>query len=115
MAVHGIDEIVVDCADPATLVEFWAKVFGVPALVRNAEWAYVDVPNGTRVAFQRVPEPKSGKNRVHLDVAVDDIELETDRVLASGATRVGDVQTDEQGRFQVMRDPEGNEFCLVGN
>jgi predicted enzyme related to lactoylglutathione lyase len=111
--VHGIDEIVVDCADPATLVEFWARVFGVPAVVRSVDWAYVDVPNATRIAFQQVPEPKTGKNRVHLDVDVDDIELEADRLLAAGAILVGAIQNDEYGHFQVMRDPEGNEFCLV--
>ena len=113
MTVRGLDEIVIDCAEPRTLVRFWAAVFGVEPVHSGDRWAYIDVPGATTVAFQRVPEPKTGKNRVHLDVKVDDIAGEADRLVGLGATRVGNVHDDELGQFQVMTDPEGNEFCVV--
>ncbi|MFB7517156.1 VOC family protein [Streptomyces sp. NPDC056144] len=108
-----VQEIVFDCADPAGLVRFWAGLLGGEAVDRSADWSYVDPPEFVRLAFQRVPEGKAVKNRLHLDVEVADPELAADAVLASGAVRVGGLVTDEQGAFQVMRDPEGNEFCFV--
>jgi predicted enzyme related to lactoylglutathione lyase len=95
-------------------VQFWAALFGTDAVVRDESWAYVDSElAGTRIAFQRVPESKTVKNRVHLDVEVDDIDAEAQRLVGLGAQTSGSIVTDEQGRFQVMLDPEGNEFCLV--
>ncbi len=66
-----------------------------------------------RIAFQQVPEVKTVKNRVHLDVEVDDIDTERDRLVGLGGAAVGSLVVDDQGPFQVMTDPEGNEFCLV--
>jgi predicted enzyme related to lactoylglutathione lyase len=107
-------EIVTDCADPTALARFWAEVFHTSPVLRTEDWTYVECEGTrTRLAFQRVPEPKSGKNRVHLDVEVDDIAAERARLVALGATAVGAVVDDEDGPFQVMADPEGNEFCLV--
>lgn len=67
------------------------------------------------MAFQRVPEPKRSKNRLHLDVQVDDLAVAVAAAQALGARRVGDVERDSMGRFQVLRDPEDNEWCLVHN
>ena len=104
--------------------EFLARI-GVPEAERNSRSAIED-PDGTgpRLFFQRVPEDKVVKNRVHLDVRVapgltgDErmaaLEDECDRLLALGAARVGRVDPApplETG-FIVMADPEGNEFCL---
>ncbi|MFC6343180.1 VOC family protein, partial [Nocardioides hankookensis] len=62
--------------------------------------------------FVRVPEPKTAKNRLHLDVAAPDVEAEVTRLVGLGATRVAD--TDEYGyTWTVMADPEGNEFCVA--
>jgi predicted enzyme related to lactoylglutathione lyase len=108
-----LDEIVFDCADPARLARFWATVLGSEPVDRNHSWSYIVPPGGLRLAFQRVPEGKAVKNRLHLDVAVADIDAERARLCAEGATAVADVTTDDHGRFQVMLDPEGNEFCLV--
>jgi len=114
MAVRFLQEIVVDCLDPPRLVEFWAALFGTEATVRTEDWAYVESPaTRVRIAFQGCPTSKSVKNRVHLDVEVDDIAAETARLVALGARKLGDVVVDEHGPFQVMLDPEGNEFCLV--
>ena len=62
--------------------------------------------------FAKVPEPKTAKNRMHLDLAAPDPETEIARLVGLGATRVAD--TDEYGyRWTVMTDPEGNEFCVA--
>ena len=69
---------------------------------------------GPRLLFQRVPEGKAAKNRVHLDVRIGDADLdaEADRVAGTGATFV-EFQTQGPQRWAVMQDPEGNEFCLT--
>jgi catechol 2,3-dioxygenase-like lactoylglutathione lyase family enzyme len=109
----GIDEVVIDCADPARLARFWAEVLGGEPQQRSANWCYVDPPGWTRLAFQRVSEGKAVKNRVHLDVAVGDIPAATVEAERLGARRMGEVQHDTAGSFQVLQDPEGNEWCLV--
>jgi hypothetical protein len=70
-------------------------------------------PGGVLLAFQRVPEGKTVKNRVHLDIWSTDIPADTQRLVALGATRQGELLTDATGSFQILLDPEGNEFCLV--
>lgn len=60
-----------------------------------------------------MPEAKAGKNRLHLDLAVDRIEPAAAAAVALGGRRAGELQVDAAGGFQVMTDPEGNEFCFV--
>jgi predicted enzyme related to lactoylglutathione lyase len=117
-ALGRLDEIVIDCAEPARLARFWAGLLGGHPVDRSAGWSYVDPPDGQpRLAFQAVPEAREGrktaKNRIHLDIEVPDIVTVCAQLVRLGAEAVGDVQKDPQGAFQVMRDPEGNEFCLV--
>ncbi|MET9958813.1 VOC family protein [Streptomyces sp. NPDC006326] len=108
-----LQQIVVDCREPRTLVRFWAALVGGEPVDRARGWSHVDLPGPARLAFQPVPEGRAGKNRLHLDLAVDDLAAATDKAVPLGATRVGPPVTDDQGSFQTMRDPEGNEFCLV--
>ncbi|GGY45891.1 VOC family protein [Streptomyces omiyaensis] len=108
-----VQELVFDCGDPAALVRFWAGLLGGEPVERSPDWAYVEPPGFVRIAFQRVPEGKTAKNRLHLDLEVPDPEAAADEAEPRGAVRVGGPVTDEQGSFQVMRDPEGNEFCFV--
>ncbi|UUN25520.1 VOC family protein [Streptomyces sp. FIT100] len=110
-----IEEIVFDCAEPLPLARFWSALLGGEAVERSADWAYVDPPEFVRVAFQRVPEGKAAKNRLHLDLAAGDVEAAAAEAARYGATLVGGVVMDDYGRFQVVRDPEGNEFCFVGD
>ncbi|MFD8012414.1 VOC family protein [Streptomyces sp. NPDC058955] len=112
MRAH-VQELVFDCGDPAALVRFWAGLLGGEPVDRSPDWSYVDPPGFVRIAFQRVPEGKAAKNRLHLDLEVPDPEAAADESSPRGAVRVGGLVTDEQGSFQVMRDPEGNEFCFV--
>jgi predicted enzyme related to lactoylglutathione lyase len=108
--------IVIDSVDPDALVPFWCALLGVE---RAGEFGdgYVLLTSGDGtvppVAFQRVPEPKTVKNRVHLDITVDDVAEATRRLEELGGSRVGDVREMDGYRWQVMADPEGNELCLV--
>jgi predicted enzyme related to lactoylglutathione lyase len=108
---------VIDCADPSALAGFWSEVLGTEIAYADDEWvSLVAAGDGhPRVAFQKVPEARTGKNRVHLDVWVPDIAAAAVAAEALGATRVGDFVPVEVSHepFQVMADPEGNEFCFV--
>jgi predicted enzyme related to lactoylglutathione lyase len=111
--IGRLDEVVVDCADPARLATFWQAVVGGEIVRQSGEWVAVVGPAQITIGFQRVPEAKAVKNRVHLDIAVDDLELAAAAAEALGAQRVGAPVPDPVGGFQVMLDPEGNEFCFI--
>ena len=138
-------QVVFDAANPPKLAAFWGEAIGYveedpPDGFESWEaWAVAnDLPRedwdryasrvdpdgaGPRLFFQRVPEPKTAKNRVHLDLAVSggrETPIEerrrrvadaVERAVAAGATRVK--AYDEAGQhWVVLQDPEGNEFCL---
>lgn len=126
-----IADIVFDCARPAALARFWAaaldgyrvadyddvelarlRSIGIERIEDDPS-VLVEPAGGTgpRLWFQLVPEPKTVKNRVHLDLAADDPETELSRLERLGARRRAS-QLDE--RLVVLLDPEGNEFCLLG-
>jgi hypothetical protein len=112
--IGRINEVVVDRANPRVLAGFWSAVLGGAPCARDESWHYVDAPSGwTRLAFQRVPEGKTVKNRLRLDVDVSDIAEATGQAEVLGAQRVGGTHADTAGSFQVLLDPEGNEWCLV--
>jgi hypothetical protein len=138
-------QVVIDCADPARLAAFWAAALryveqepptgfstwpdflrarGVPETEWNSANAVVDPDKrGPRIFFQRVPEPKTVKNRVHLDLNVggapdaplesrrERVRAEVARLIGAGARELRSAE--ERGEFWVvMADPEGNEFCV---
>jgi len=139
-------QVTFDCADPDALATFWAEAlgyrkdapppgfdtweaaldaFGVPLDQRNSRSACHDPTGvGPRLFFQVVPEPKSAKNRIHLDVRaapelqgeerMSALEVEAERLVALGASRVRRHEPEPplSHGFLVMADPEGNEFCL---
>lgn len=114
MSVGKLSEVVIDCHDCDRLAQFWAAVLGGTPVRESVEWVAVTMPDGsTTVSFQQVPEDKVGKNRVHLDVLVADLEQAAARCVELGATRISDMQGDSLGEFIVLCDPEGNEFCVV--
>jgi predicted enzyme related to lactoylglutathione lyase len=114
-----VDSVVFDCADPAVLAGFWAALLGLEAAAVSDAWCELErTDSGIRLGFQTVPEPKPAKNRVHLDLYVDDLDRAADRAVELGAVRHGVIVVEEADadgvtRFQVMRDPEGNEFCFI--
>ena len=106
--------LVLDCADPERLAEFWAEALGYANVGSAGVYValYPREGNGPKLLLQRVTEPKATKNRMHLDIEVPDIDVEADRLTGLGARRVRDLQ--ELGaHWTTMVDPEGNEFCLV--
>ncbi|MEX2255132.1 MAG: VOC family protein [Acidimicrobiia bacterium] len=114
-ALGRLDVVAIDCTDPEPLVAFWCDVLGTTVRSRAADWIALEpvIPGGPHLAFQPVPEHKVGKNRLHLDLNVDDIAVATARAELLGAARLGDIVEEDDGRYQVMADPGGNEFCLV--
>jgi glyoxalase superfamily protein len=121
-----LHDVVVDCRHPASIARFWAAVLDGYAVAPydEAELArlrgmgildpeddpsvLVESPGvRPRFFFQLVPEQKSGKNRVHLDLACDSLADEVDRLQGLGATLVA-----EYPDHLLLHDPEGNEFCL---
>ncbi len=115
MAVGALRTVVVDCLDPEPLAAFWSALLGVEIAFRDTEWVALHAagPHHPRLAFQKVPESKVGKNRLHLDVWVTDIEAATVAAEQLGARRLGRLVHESPEPFQVMGDPAGNEFCLV--
>ena len=136
-------QVTFDCADPERVARFWCEVLGyvvpppppgfatwddfssaLPAEQQGSAFACVDPTGvGPRLFFQRVPEGKAVKNRVHLDVRVGTglvgeervaaLEAEHDRLVPLGAVRVELLRADGVNEScRVMQDVEGNEFCL---
>lgn len=104
--------LVLDCLDPDALSVFWCEALGYD-LVKRVE-QYV-VLRGDRddaiLLLQKVPESKTVKNRMHIDVHVPDIDAKAKELEAAGATRLYE-KTIEEIRWITMADPEGNEFCV---
>ena len=106
-----VSALVVDCASPARLASFWQAVLG-GRVVSYPELG-VEALRTPGVVFDFVanPDAKVTKNRWHLDLATDDADATVSDALAAGATRAADFGPSD--RFVVMRDPEGNEFCVL--
>jgi hypothetical protein len=128
-------QVTIDAASPRALGAFWCEVlgyieqpppegfdtwedaldaFGIDRSDPDRAFAIVDPDGvGPRVFFLKVPEGKTAKNRVHLDVhaGVDELRPRAEELVALGATIVGEYDEPE-GRWITLRDPEGNEFCI---
>ena len=120
-AIGRVDGLVIDGADTMALARFWAAMFDteVASIVNEGEpneAHYVDVAatDGTPLLrFQRVPEAKRLKNRLHLDIEVEELDPAIARVEALGGSVIQPLQTEYGYDFAIMGDPEGNEFCLI--
>jgi predicted enzyme related to lactoylglutathione lyase len=111
-----IRHITVDCADAYRLATFWSKALEAPLGPDDHPGdpeALVDAP-GVGVLFIQVPEPKSLKNRLHLDLQPQDRprDEEVERLLKIGAVLVDDRRNPDGTGWAVLADPEGNEFCV---
>jgi predicted enzyme related to lactoylglutathione lyase len=106
---------VLDCQDPDRLAEFWTRAIDY-RIADSVEPYVVLVPqqgDGPELLLQRVPEPKTAKNRMHLDIRTDQLDSTVQRLTTIGAQRLQPQVTEEAGfRWVVMADPEGNEFCV---
>ena len=110
-AIAGIAALAIDCSDPPALARWWSRLLGGTVEVDADGDATLRAPGGLAIDFDRVPEAKTVKNRLHLDLRSTDLAEATEQALALGATRADDVY--DGGDWQVLRDPEGNEFCLL--
>ena len=125
LGVARLHDIVVDCRHPGTVARFWAAVLdgyevapyddaeierlramGIDDVL-NDPGVIVESSSSPRIYFQLVPEPKTVKNRLHLDVRADDVEAEVARIVALGATILS-----RQTSWVTLADVEGNEFCV---
>ncbi|MDG5806390.1 VOC family protein [Streptomyces ossamyceticus] len=107
------EQLVVDAADPVALGRWWAEALGW-VVVNDAPEDYEIRPEPDRVPgllFTPVPEAKTVKNRLHLDLRPVDQAAEVSRLLALGARHADVGQGDES--WVVLMDPEGNEFCVL--
>ncbi|GAA1264982.1 hypothetical protein GCM10009609_30230 [Pseudonocardia aurantiaca] len=99
----------IDCADAAKLARFWADVLGRQVNPQpTVEFAAIDAnesAQGPRLVFHQVPEAKTVKNRLHLDLISTEFAVETDRLLSLGATRVNDVE--QGGALDHVPRPRG--------
>jgi catechol 2,3-dioxygenase-like lactoylglutathione lyase family enzyme len=109
-----VGSVMIDCNDLEKVVGFWKAILGLDEKMRFPGYVFLSrlSPKGPRLAFQQVPEPKTVKNRVHLDLGAVDPEAFIARALGLGASRLAD--HDMPGiHWTVMADPEGNEFCVA--
>ncbi|MCO5974204.1 VOC family protein [Actinoallomurus soli] len=103
--------LTVDCADPPGLARWWQRLLGGEVEIDDEGIATLRTADGQVIDFAYVPEKKSGKNRLHIDLRSADLDAATERVLALGATRADDIYDGD--RWRTLRDPEGNEFCIL--
>ncbi|MCH5672148.1 VOC family protein [Streptomyces gilvus] len=109
------EQVIVDAADPVALGRWWTEALGW-VVVNDAADEFEIRPENDRLPgllFVPVPEPKTIKNRLHLDFRPDDRDAEVTRLLALGA-RHADVGQAGDESWVVLVDPEGNEFCVLG-
>lgn len=109
--------VVLDCADLERSARFWSGVLGYtaePASPGRYQSLLPPGGNGFELLLQQVPEPKTTKNRMHLDLRVPDLAAEVARVVELGARCVTEHPIQEYGwTWHVLTDPDGNEFCVL--
>jgi predicted enzyme related to lactoylglutathione lyase len=114
---HGEVVIVVDCEDLDRAADFWTEVLGYSRDGEPSERYLSLLPaseHGPDVLLQKVPERKSGKNRLHLDLRTRDLGREVERAVGLGAVRLSTEPLLEGGwLWHVLADPDGNEFCVL--
>jgi catechol 2,3-dioxygenase-like lactoylglutathione lyase family enzyme len=115
--VSRVVAVAVDCRDAEALAAFWCAALGTEVDRRwrdahDVEYVQIGTGEGPLLLFQPVPEPRAGKNRLHLDIAppAGTQEAEVERLVGLGARRLSD---EPEHPWVVLADPEGNEFCVL--
>ena len=121
-----LGNITFDCENPARVAEFWGAALGYNVEKHSEDFAVASNPDGSRpyYLFIKVPEPRTVKNRMHVDIRVAGkgpwdlaererlIRAKVPTLVAAGATVVREEHYDDALGHVVMLDPEGNEFCV---
>lgn len=104
--------VTIDCADPQRLARFWIEALGLNIGADYGEFLFLtDSEGGVQIGIQQVPEPRGGKNRVHLDLSTEDRAAEVARLVSLGATEVSEHEMPGLS-WTILTDPEGNQFCV---
>ena len=106
-------EVTMDCADPVRAASFWQAVLGGAIHEPLPGWRRLTVEGRPDLTFQPVPEPKTVKARVHLDLVVDDLGEALALVTSLGGRATGERHVYPEGTVAVVTDTEGTEFCMV--
>jgi predicted PurR-regulated permease PerM len=104
----GLDQLVIDAVSPGRLVRFWAALLGGEPVDRSHGWSHVEPPGWPRISFQPVPEPRSVKNRLHPDLAVDDIAA------AVAAAELARVLPSYGGQLNVLLGAASDLLATIG-
>ncbi|SFN83685.1 hypothetical protein SAMN05216219_2297 [Mycetocola miduiensis] len=111
-SISGVAALAFDCADPPALAKFWQKLLGGKVILDKSGDAELQRSgSNVRFDFLKVPEAKAGKNRLHLDLRSRVYDAAIADALSFGATLADDIYDGDD--WQVLRDPEGNEFCIL--
>ncbi|WP_190822173.1 VOC family protein [Saccharopolyspora pogona] len=111
----SIGMVTIDCASPRELAEFWTQALDTSVVFDDEKFVMLaaNKEGGVALALQRVPEPRAGKNRVHVDLDTTDRRAEVRRLVELGATEMGEHDGPDGLQWTVLADPEGNEFCVA--
>ncbi len=107
--------VVLDCADADALTDFWSAALGFRREAFHPPYVRLVDPDERwpNLLLQQVPEPKAGKNRMHLDIQIVDAAAEVERLVSLGASIVHPPRDDDGFLTTVLADPQGNEFCVI--
>lgn len=113
----SVGYLVIDAIDPERLTTFWCAMLGVEVDSSIGDGQFIvlsPTEDGLTVGFQKVPEQKTTKNRVHLDLVVEDLDAATTEIESAGGRWLEPGMTRDLEGFQwrTMADPEGNEFDI---
>ncbi|MET0457995.1 MAG: VOC family protein [Ilumatobacteraceae bacterium] len=109
-----VNTVTFDAGDPVALAGFWSSALGAEVVSPGPFIAFVNPPGGPNLMFLQVEEPKTSKNRCHLDLHADDeagVDAEAARLVGAGASVV-DTHREFGIYWTTLLDPEGNEFCI---
>jgi len=108
-----VGTVMIDCNDLDGMVAFWSQLLHLDEKARYPDYVWLDriCEHGPALAFQRVPEARQGKNRIHLDLIDENLEETELRVITLGGAKVADHSMGDF-HWKVLADPEGNVFCV---
>lgn len=109
-----VGSVVIDCNDLDAMFAFWREALRYEPGYRDVDFVILHDPDrkNVNVSISQVPEPRVGKNRLHLDLYTDDQQGEVERLLKLGA-KIHPRVPEEGEDFVVLEDPEGNLFCVI--
>ena len=114
MRTGKVTSVMHDTDDLDGAVTFWTRILGLEVKYRDDTYAFLSGlrDGGPNLAFQKVPEAKEGKNRLHLDVMVENRDAFAEWVVELGGTLIEEHDHSSLPIWIVMADPQGNEFCI---